>query len=169
MYTTAEAQSNWLVMRLYPFDSERSKKLLAVIITDQEYPIRPAFSLLSRLLDDFTAKVPQSSFNNSAAISFPDITTYVQKYQDPRQADTIMRVQQELDETKIVLVRVQQPLAVYMCAELLLRSIKQSNQFYSEERNWIVSWRDRMRSPLQAKRSIRLLRRYMLMSFTALC
>lgn len=32
------------------------------------------------------------------------ITTYLQKYQDPRQADTIMRVQQELDETKIVLV-----------------------------------------------------------------
>lgn len=27
------------------------------------------------------------------------------KYQDPRQADTIMKVQQELDETKIVLVR----------------------------------------------------------------
>ncbi|KAF8234480.1 snare protein YKT6 [Tricholoma matsutake] len=80
-----------------------TEQLAAVIITDQEYPIRPAFSLLSRLLDDFTAKVPQSSFNNSAAISFPDITTYVQKYQDPRQADTIMRVQQELDETKIVL------------------------------------------------------------------
>ena len=30
---------------------------------------------------------------------------YLQKYQDPRQADAIMKVQQELDETKIVLVR----------------------------------------------------------------
>ena len=80
--------------------------IAAVIITDQEYPVRPAFSLLTKLLDDFTAKVPQSSYGNPAAISFPDINTYIQKYQDPRQADTIMKVQQELDETKIVLVSV---------------------------------------------------------------
>ncbi|KIY70305.1 snare protein YKT6 [Cylindrobasidium torrendii FP15055 ss-10] len=80
-----------------------AEQLAAVIITDQEYPVRPAFSLLTKLLDDFTAKVPQSSFGNPSAISFPDINTYIQKYQDPRQADTIMRVQQELDETKIVL------------------------------------------------------------------
>jgi hypothetical protein len=76
----------------------------AVIVTDQEYPLRPAFSLLTKLLDEFTAKVPQSSFSNPSFISFPEITSYVEQYQDPRQADTIMRVQQELDETKIVLV-----------------------------------------------------------------
>jgi len=76
------------------------------MITDQEYPVRPAFSLLTKLLDDFTAKVPQSLFKNPGSISFPDINTYIHKYQDPRQADTIMRVQQELDETKIILVSV---------------------------------------------------------------
>lgn len=78
----------------------------AAIITDQEYPVRPAFSLLTKVLDDFTAKIPQSSFANPASINFAEINTYLQKYQDPRQADAIMRVQQELDETKIVLVRV---------------------------------------------------------------
>ncbi|KAI9457600.1 snare protein YKT6 [Lactarius psammicola] len=80
-----------------------AEQLAGVIITDHEYPVRPAFSLLSKLLDDFTAKIPQSSFSNPSAISFPDINTYLQKYQDPRHADNIMRVQQELDETKIVL------------------------------------------------------------------
>lgn len=75
-----------------------------VIITDHEYPVRPAFSLLTKVLDEFTSKVPQSSFSNPSAISFPDINAYIQKYQDPRQADAIMKVQQELDETKIVLV-----------------------------------------------------------------
>ena len=75
------------------------------MIADQEYPVRPAFSLLTKLLDDFIAKVPQSSFNTPAAISFPEVNTYLQKYQDPRQADAIMKVQQELDETKIILVR----------------------------------------------------------------
>ncbi|KAF9457764.1 snare protein YKT6 [Collybia nuda] len=79
------------------------EQLAAVIITDQEYPIRPAFSLLANVLNEFIAKVPQSSYNNPATIAFPDIDTYIQKYQDPRQADPIMRVQQELDETKIIL------------------------------------------------------------------
>jgi synaptobrevin family protein YKT6 len=62
------------------------------------------FSLLTKLLDDFTSKVPQSSFDNPGAISFLEINTFLQKYQDPRQADTIMKVQQELDETAIILV-----------------------------------------------------------------
>lgn len=75
-----------------------------VIICDHEYPVRPAFSLLTKLLDDFTAKIPQSSFGNPSAINFPEVTTYLEKYQDPRKADAIMKVQQELDETKIVLV-----------------------------------------------------------------
>ncbi|KAG9220061.1 hypothetical protein CCMSSC00406_0007921 [Pleurotus cornucopiae] len=80
-----------------------AEQLAAVIITDQEYPVRPAFSLLTKILDDFTAKVPQSSYSNPSAISFSEINGYIQRYQDPRQADTIMKVQQELDETKIVL------------------------------------------------------------------
>ncbi|PIL27196.1 hypothetical protein GSI_10339 [Ganoderma sinense ZZ0214-1] len=80
-----------------------AEQLAAVMIADQEYPVRPAFSLLTKLLDDFIAKVPQASFGTPAAISFPEVTTYLQKYQDPRQADAIMKVQQELDETKIIL------------------------------------------------------------------
>ncbi|KAF9234326.1 snare-like protein [Melanogaster broomeanus] len=80
-----------------------AEQLAAIIVTDQEYPVRPAFSLLTKVLDEFIAKVPQSSFSNPSTISFPDIQTYISKYQDPRQADAIMRVQQELDETKIVL------------------------------------------------------------------
>jgi len=106
MSTIVVEQSNWLV-RSKPtlvFDLPTNTQFLGVIITDQEYPVRPAFSLLTKLLDDFTSKVPQSSFDNPTAISFPEINTFLQKYQDPRQADTIMKVQQELDETKIILV-----------------------------------------------------------------
>ncbi|KAF7349499.1 SNARE protein [Mycena sanguinolenta] len=58
-----------------------------VIITDQEYPVRPAFSLLTKVLDDFMTQ----------------LATYITRYRDPRQADALMRVQAELDETKIVL------------------------------------------------------------------
>ncbi|KAJ7905070.1 Longin-like domain-containing protein [Mycena leptocephala] len=61
-----------------------SEQLVAVIITDQEYPVRPAFSLLAKVLDEFTEKVPQSAWNNPATISFLS-------WRHPRQADTIMR------------------------------------------------------------------------------
>ena len=80
-----------------------AEQLSGIIITDQEYPVRPAFSLLTKMLDDFTAKVPQSQYSNPSSISFSEIDMYIKQYQDPRQADSIMRVQQELDETKIVL------------------------------------------------------------------
>jgi len=80
-----------------------AEQLAAVIITDQEYPVRPAFSILTKALEEFISRVPQSSFSNPSAIHFTEIQTYVSKYQDPTQADTIMRIQQELDETKVVL------------------------------------------------------------------
>jgi hypothetical protein len=136
-------------------------RTLAVIITDHEYPVRPAFSLLSKLLDDFTAKVPQSSFSNSSAISFPDINTYIQKYQDPRHADNIMRVQQELDETKIVLVRM--PFRGHLLT--LLRdghSTRQSSQFCNAARSWTISWSARLRFLHRARCFTRLLRRQVL-------
>jgi synaptobrevin family protein YKT6 len=73
------------------------------MVTDQEYPVRPAFSLLMKTLEEFSTKVPQSSYSNPSSIAFPEIHEYLRTYQDPKQADAIMRVQQELDETKIVL------------------------------------------------------------------
>lgn len=77
--------------------------LAAVVITDTEYPVRPAFSLLQKILDEFKTGVPKTSYSNPSSIDFPAIKTYLVKYQDPKQADQIMRVQAELDETKIIL------------------------------------------------------------------
>ena len=39
----------------------------------------------------------------TTGISFPQLKEYIQKYQDPHAADSIMKIQKELDETKIVL------------------------------------------------------------------
>ena len=41
--------------------------------------------------------------NSSAGVDFPALKEYIQKYQDPAAADSIMKIQKELDETKIVL------------------------------------------------------------------
>ncbi|KAF8320365.1 vesicle membrane protein [Clavulina sp. PMI_390] len=79
------------------------ESLVGVMIVGGEYPLRPAFSLLSKVLDEFSTAVPQASYGNPSSIQFPQLATYLEKYQDPKQADAIMKVQAELDETKIIL------------------------------------------------------------------
>lgn len=122
--------------------------------------MRPAFSLLTKLLDDFIAKVPQASFKTPAAISFPEINTYLQKYQDPRQADAIMKVQQELDETKIILVSVHIVVALGGVLKRRHRcSIRPSSRSCSAERRSTTWWTARLRSPRRVRCSTRRPRR----------
>lgn len=78
--------------------------LAAVIVADQEYPSRVAFALIGRILEDFTREVPRDTWLVATErVSFPRLGEYLQQYQDPASADPIMRVQRELDETKVVL------------------------------------------------------------------
>ncbi|CCJ29958.1 unnamed protein product [Pneumocystis jirovecii] len=83
----------------------RSESIVGVVITDKEYPVRVAHSLLSKILDEFLMKYPPSSWpkKNNQRLSFNLLDEYIVKYQDPRKADNIMKVQQELDDIKNVL------------------------------------------------------------------
>lgn len=82
----------------------RSEGVAGIIISDQEYPALVAHQLLSKILDEFLSRYPRSAFANSnAELPFPQLKEYIVKYQDPHQADSIMKIQKELDETKIVL------------------------------------------------------------------
>lgn len=75
-----------------------------MVITDKEYPPRVAFSLLNKILDEFTTKYPNNAlWSNPAQCHYPELKQYIVTYQDPKQGDTIMKVQRELDETKIIL------------------------------------------------------------------
>ncbi|QRV93127.1 Synaptobrevin [Ceratobasidium sp. AG-Ba] len=108
------------------FNRGPPENLIGVLISDEDYPVRPAFTLLTKALDEFVTSVPSSSYANPSSISFPQLQTYVAKYQDPKQADTIMRVQQELDETKIVLHKTIE--AVLARGEKLDDLVDRSNQ-----------------------------------------
>jgi synaptobrevin homolog YKT6 len=56
------------------------------------------------VVDEFLAKYPRPTFANSnPKLVFPELKEYIVKYQDPQQADSILKIQKELDETKIVL------------------------------------------------------------------
>ena len=63
-----------------------------------------AHQLLGKILDEFLSRYPRSSWaNTNAEVPFPALKEYITKYQDPQAADSIMKIQKELDETKIVL------------------------------------------------------------------
>jgi synaptobrevin family protein YKT6 len=81
----------------------RTEGVCGLIITDQEYPALVAHQLLSKICDEFLSKYPRTAFANATTLSYPELKDYIVKYQDPQQADSIMKIQKELDETKIVL------------------------------------------------------------------
>lgn len=86
----------------------RKDSLSGVILTDKEYPSRTAFSLIGKLLEDYARSNPLWSQQNqiqtpNTCERFPQLPAWVKKYQDPNEADSLNRVQKELDETKVVL------------------------------------------------------------------
>lgn len=83
----------------------RGDNLAGVLISDHDYPHRVSHTLITKLLDDFAMSVPPASWpvGSEATISFPQLFTYLAKYQNPREADAMTKIQDELDETKIIL------------------------------------------------------------------
>lgn len=86
----------------------RADGLAGVLMTNDEYPNRIAFTLIGKLLEEFAQKVPTWNVMQSGCASgthdkFPALAQWLVKYQDPAQADALCRVQKELDETKVVL------------------------------------------------------------------
>lgn len=83
----------------------RTEGVAGIIISDADYPALVAHQLLSKILDEFLARYPRTSFIGvtNPELPFPELKEYMVKYQDPAQADSIMKIQKELDETKIVL------------------------------------------------------------------
>ena len=78
--------------------------MAGIIISDPEYPALVAHQLLSKVVDEFLSRYPRSAFiNATSTLDFLPLREYIVKYQDPQQADSIMKIQKELDETKIVL------------------------------------------------------------------
>ncbi|KAH7244859.1 Longin-like domain-containing protein [Fusarium solani] len=81
-----------------------SEGICGIIISDHRYPTLVAHQLLSRVVDEFLSKHPRSTWaTGEPTLAFPELKDYLSKYQDPQQADSILKIQKELDETKIVL------------------------------------------------------------------
>ncbi|XP_066248026.1 synaptobrevin homolog YKT6 [Euwallacea similis] len=83
----------------------RADNLAGVVISDQEYPSRVSHTLLTKILDEFAEKIPSVNWPNlqDKDVAFPQLNIYLAKYQNPREADVLTKIQGELDETKIIL------------------------------------------------------------------
>ncbi|KAJ0310030.1 hypothetical protein COL516b_002536 [Colletotrichum fioriniae] len=56
------------------------------------------------VVDEFLTKHPRSTWaTGEPKLVLPELKEYLTRYQDPQQADSILKIQKELDETKIVL------------------------------------------------------------------
>lgn len=85
----------------------RKEGVSGVLITDKDYPLRPAYTLLNKLLDEYISTHPASEWQNldeaNDQVKMDQLQNYITKYQNPAQADSLMKVQKELDDTKVVL------------------------------------------------------------------
>ncbi|KAL6235052.1 hypothetical protein BDW75DRAFT_210657 [Aspergillus navahoensis] len=84
------------------YASSASPGITGVIISDDEYPSMAAHQILSELLDEFTTKNP-SATSATGPVSFPALSVYITKYQNPYSVGNILKIQKELEDTKVIL------------------------------------------------------------------
>eukprot|EP00897_Mesotaenium_endlicherianum_P009291 jgi/Mesen1/8390/ME000468S07816 len=79
--------------------------LCGLVFANAAYPTRSAFSVINVVLDEYT-KQKGESWRQAVADTkdpIPFLDEALTKYQDPAEADKLLKIQKELDETKIIL------------------------------------------------------------------
>ncbi|KAF9622265.1 hypothetical protein IFM89_030307 [Coptis chinensis] len=79
--------------------------LCALGFMDDHYPVRSAFSLLNKVLDEYQKSFGESwrTVQADASQPWPYLKEALTKFQDPAEADKLFKIQRDLDETKIIL------------------------------------------------------------------
>ncbi|EGS20788.1 synaptobrevin-like protein [Thermochaetoides thermophila DSM 1495] len=83
----------------------RTEGVAGVVIT-KDYPHIAAHSVLSKLMDQFLSENPLDKIRSASKdgdINWPAVNDFLNNYQNANEASSIARIQQELDETKIIL------------------------------------------------------------------
>lgn len=86
----------------------RTEGICGIVVSDAEYPELVAHQLLGKICDEFLTKYPRTAFASASktspvALSYPALKDYIVKYQNPEQADTITKIQKELDDAKNIM------------------------------------------------------------------
>ncbi|CAL9244046.1 unnamed protein product [Arabidopsis halleri] len=70
---------------------------------DDHYPVRSAFFLLNQVLDAYQKDFGDTWRSANSSQPWPYLKEALEKFQDPAEADKLLKIQRELDETKIIL------------------------------------------------------------------
>ncbi|KAK3004772.1 hypothetical protein RJ639_018307 [Escallonia herrerae] len=91
----------------YKVHSYNRNGVCAVGFMDDHYPVRSAFSLLNQVQDEYHKNFGESwrAVKEDNNQPWPYLNDALAKFQDPAEADKLLRIQRELDETKIILHR----------------------------------------------------------------
>jgi len=83
----------------------RPDGLAAVAISDHEYQYRVAHNMLNKILEEFTVVVPASKWPGAdeTNTAFTELPALLAKWQNPRDADAITRIQEDVEDTKVIL------------------------------------------------------------------
>ncbi|KAF3787382.1 VAMP-like protein [Nymphaea thermarum] len=102
---TAPGQRQSVQHEEYKVHSYNRNGLCALAFTDDHYPVRSAFSLLNKVLDEYEKNFGDSwrRVQADANQPWPYLNESLTKFQDPAEADKLMKIQRDLDETKIIL------------------------------------------------------------------
>ncbi|MED6180854.1 VAMP-like protein ykt61 [Stylosanthes scabra] len=98
---TTQGQRQSVQHQEYKVHAYNRNGLCAVAFMDDHYPVRSAFSLLNKVMDEY-----QKSFGESWRTVEADSTQswpFLDEALDPTEADKLLKIQKELDETKIIL------------------------------------------------------------------
>nr|GEV91360.1 VAMP-like protein YKT61 [Tanacetum cinerariifolium] len=87
-----------LTRREYKVHSYNRNGLCVVGFMYDHYPVRSAFSVLNKHFGDSWRSMQADSTQ-----SWPYLNDALTKFQDPVEADKLLKIQRELDETKIIL------------------------------------------------------------------
>ncbi|CAI5930810.1 unnamed protein product [Closterium sp. NIES-64] len=79
--------------------------LVGMVFASAAYPTRSAFSVINKVLDDYVAAKGDSWMQATAddREQHAFLEDAIAKFQDPVEADKLMKIQKELDETKFIL------------------------------------------------------------------
>ncbi|CAL5198242.1 unnamed protein product [Lathyrus oleraceus] len=102
---TPQGQRQSVQHEEYKVHAYNRNGLCAVGFMDDHYPVRSAFSLLNKVLDEYQQSFGESwrTIQEDSTQTWPYLNDALMKFQDPAEADKLMRIQRELDETKIIL------------------------------------------------------------------
>lgn len=62
----------------------RVEGIAGVLISDKDYPVRVAYSLLSKVLEEFLDRCPPSQFTNAKSLDFPELHGVPHPFYDQR-------------------------------------------------------------------------------------